>query len=252
MKLFTTNNTKTMKGEKQGYKTYILHLSPSNRSGYNVCPSASAGCIAGCLNTAGHGGMFRKGETTNTVQEARIRKTKMFFENRANFMTQIVREIENAIKYCSTRGLTPVFRLNGTSDIRWETVGIDATIVRGRTETIYAADNIMDAFSTVQFYDYTKLSNRRDLPANYHLTFSRSETNDDILPFVTHNIAVVFNTKRNGDLPTEYLGRKVIDGDKSDLRFLDESNSIVGLRAKGRALKDDSGFVVTVETPTEE
>jgi hypothetical protein len=217
-----------MKGEKQGYKTYILHLSPSTRSGYNVCPSASAGCIAACLNTAGHGGMFRKGETTNTVQEARIRRTKMFFEDRDTFMSQIVREIENAIKYCGKRNLTPVFRLNGTSDIRWENYGI------------------IDKFPNVTFYDYTKLSNRRDLPSNYHLTFSRSETNDDILPSVTHNIAVVFNTKRNGDLPTEYIGRKVIDGDKSDLRFLDEPNVIVGLRAKGRALKDDSGFVVAV------
>lgn len=246
MKLLTVNNTKTMKGEKQGYKTYILHLSPSNRSGYNVCPSASVGCIAACLNTAGHGGMFRKGETTNGVQEARIRKTKMFFEDRTTFMSDLVREIENAIKYCAKHKLTPVFRLNGTSDIRWETVGVNTSVVRGKKMTAYLARNLMEAFPDIRYYDYTKLSNRRDIPANYHLTFSRSETNDDILPSVTHNIAVVFNTKRNGDLPTEYIGRKVIDGDKSDLRFLDADNVIVGLRAKGRALKDDSGFVVAV------
>ena len=39
------------------------------------------------------------------------------------------------------------------------------------------------------------------------------------------------------------MGRKVIDGDKHDLRFLDEKNVIVGLIAKGEAKKDISGFV---------
>lgn len=224
MKLLTTNNTKTMKGEAQGYKTYILHLSPSTRSGYNVCPSASAGCIAACLNTAGHGGMFKKGETTNVVQEARIRKTKMFFEDRDTFMADLAREIENAVKYCAKRGLTPVFRLNGTSDIRWENYGI------------------IEKFPDITFYDYTALSNRKNIPSNYHLTFSKKESNDDAVTemlLTDINIAVVFKT-----LPETYLGRMVIRGDDSDLRFLDPKGVIVGLTAKGRAKKDTSGFVV--------
>ena len=37
---------------------------------------------------------------------------------------------------------------------------------------------------------------------------------------------------------------KVIDGDEHDMRFLDEPNVVVGLKAKGKAKKDSSGFVI--------
>ncbi len=235
MTLLTTGNTKTMKGERKGYKTYILHLAPSTLSGYNTCPMASKGCAAACLNTAGRGGMFRKGETTNNIQKARIRKTVQFFEDRDTFMSQLVKEVTNAIKYCNKHNLIPVFRLNGTSDIRWENIPVGGFA------------NIMEMFPSVQFYDYTKLSNRRNIPANYHLTFSRSEENADILPNIAHNIAVVFTTKKGNDFPAEYLGRPVVDGDDTDLRFLDGVNVIVGLRAKGKAKAGThDGFVVEV------
>jgi len=111
--------------------------------------------------------------------------------------------------------------------------------------------NIMEAFSTVQFYDYTKHRNRRDLPSNYHLTFSRSEANNDAaLEWLAAggNVAVVFDTKKGQALPETWNGYRVIDGDLTDLRFLDDKNVVVGLRAKGPARKDTSGFVVHTAT----
>ena len=224
-----------MKGEKKGYLSFVLHLAPSDLSGYNTCPMASAGCRAACLNTAGRGGLFKVGTFTNTIQEARIRKTKLFFEDRPTFMAMLVKDITAAIKMASKRNLIPVIRLNGTSDIRWEIV------------TVNGFDNIMAMFPAITFYDYTKISNRRNLPTNYSLTFSRSETNDAVLPTIMQNIAVVFGVKKGKELPTMYLGRPVIDGDDTDLRFLDPKGVIVGLRGKGKARTGEfDGFVVTV------
>jgi len=230
MKLLSTGNPKLMKGEKQGYLSFVLHLAPSDLSGYNTCPMASAGCRAACLNTAGRGGIFKKGESTNVIQKARIAKTRMFFEDRETFMLQLVREVKAAIRQAEKKNMIPCFRLNGTSDIRWETVSIGGH------------KNIMEMFPQVQFYDYTKLTNRRNLPANYHLTFSRSESNEAALSTVEQNIAVVFNT-----LPGVYLGRPVISGDDTDLRFLDPVGVVVGLKAKGKARKDTSGFTVLTQ-----
>lgn len=233
MKLLSTGNPKLMKGEKKGYLSFVLHLAPSDLSGYNTCPMASAGCRAACLNTAGRGGLFKKGETTNTIQTARIRKTRMFFENRAEFISQLVADIRLGIRQAEKLGMIPAFRLNGTSDIPWENVPVnDAT-------------NIMSLFPNVQFYDYTKRENRRNLPTNYHLTLSRSETNEVacFTPSQPYNVAVVFNSKV---LPTEYKGRPVVNGDDTDLRFLDPVGVVVGLTAKGKAKKDPSGFTVPV------
>lgn len=240
-KLLTAANAKIVKGVAFGFRTFGLHLAPWNLSGFQVCASASAGCISGCLNKAGHGGMFKKGETTNTVQEARKRKTAWFFNERDAFMARLVREVQNGIKYAAKRGSVPVFRLNLTSDIRWETVPVTVNGVE--------YPNIMTAFATVQFYDYTKHRNRRDVPTNYHLTFSRSESNDEAaIEWLQNggNVAVVFSTKKGKPLPDTWNGYRVIDGDETDLRFLDDKNVVVGLRAKGPARKDTSGFVVQV------
>ena len=120
MNLLSVGNPKVLKGLKQGYNTYILHLAPATLSGHNTCPKATAGCISACLNTAGRGGMFKKGENTNTIQKARIRKTQLFFSNRSVFMELLVKDIELGIKQSIKKGLIPVFRLNGTSDIAFE------------------------------------------------------------------------------------------------------------------------------------
>lgn len=229
--LLTTSNPKALKGEKEGFMTFLLHLAPFTLSGFNTCPGASAGCAAGCLNTAGRGGMFKAGETTNAIQKARIRKTQYFFNNRDAFMNDLVEDIRKAIGYARKMGKVPVFRLNATSDIRWETVPVAGEA------------NIMRLFRNVTFYDYTALSNRRNLPDNYSLTFSRKENNEaKVLEWLAAggNASVVFRDA----LPETWNGFRVVDGDVTDLRFLDPTNVVVGLKAKGKAKRDTSGFVV--------
>ena len=229
MTLLTTGNPKIAKGTVLGYLTNILHLAPYKLSGRNVCPMATAGCAAACLNTAGRGGIIKRGETTNQIQIARLARTDFFFNDREAFMGKLVKEITNAIKLAEKHELTPVFRLNGTSDIRWETVAVGGF------------RNVMEMFPNVQFYDYTKIANRRDIPSNYHLTFSLAESNmADAMTALGFgmNVAVVFRT-----VPDTFLGVSVIDGDATDLRFLDKRGVVVGLKAKGKAKKDTSGFV---------
>ena len=235
MKLLSTGNPKVLKGMKQGYNTYILHLSPANVSGYETCAKRTAGCTAACLNTAGRSGMFKKGESTNVIQEARKRKTRMFFENREQFMQLLAQDIQKAIRQSEKLGLIPVFRLNGTSDLAWEKYEVKD------------GKNIFQLFPEVQFYDYTKILGRKTSHiANYHLTFSAADGNDaDVLKAIASgmNVATVFGLKKTEPMPETYNGRTVFNGDESDLRFLDPKGVVVGLYAKGRAKKDTSGFV---------
>lgn len=239
MKLLSTGNPKILKGLKQGFNTYILHLAPANLSGYETCPKRTAGCTAACLNTAGRGGMFKKGETTNVIQQARIRKTKMFFENRVQFMVDLVKDIELAIKQSAKKDLTPVFRLNGTSDLAWEKYEVVRNGVTFK--------NIFAAFSEVTFYDYTKIPGRKvNGIANYSLTFSEADGNAlETLNAIRAgmNVATVFGIKKNSPMPKMWNGLPVFNGDDSDLRFLDPKGVVVGLYAKGKAKKDTSGFV---------
>lgn len=230
-KLLSTANPKTQKGAKLGYLTFILHLAPADLSGKEVCPKRTAGCTIACLNTAGRGGMFKRGETTNAIQKARIRKTHYFFTDRQAFLADLVSDILRAVRIAKKQNLTPVFRLNGTSDLSWEKYEIADT-----------GKNIFQLFPRLQFYDYTKVLGRKvaDLP-NYDLTFSAADGNDaDVVKAVNAgmNVAVVFD-----QVPATYMGKEVIDADDTDLRFLDPRGVICGLKAKGRAKKDTSGFV---------
>ena len=219
-------DAKTVKGEKFGWLTAILYLAPAREAGRgNVCINASVGCLASCLFTSGNAGMFK------SVNEARIRKTQLFFDNKEEFMRLLREDIRKFIAYAEKQGKRACVRLNGTSDIAWERVGI------------------MSEFPDTPFYDYTKSSIRASqfargvVPSNYHLTFSRSESNEAQTLDVLRNggnVAVVFAK----GLPQTWQGFEVIDGDLSDLRFLDKRNVIVGLKAKGKARKDTSGFVV--------
>jgi hypothetical protein len=239
MKLLSTGNPKVLKGMSQGYNTYILHLAPANLSGYETCAKRTLGCTEACLNLAGRGGMFKRGENTNVIQQARIRKTKMFFENRVEFMATLVKDIELAIKQSKKMELVPVFRLNGTSDLAWEKYEVV------RNGQLFR--NIFTAFPEVQFYDYTKILGRKIKEySNYQLTFSAADGNDsDVLKALNEglNVAVVFGIKKTLPMPVDYLSRPVFNGDESDLRFLDPKGVIVGLYAKGKAKKDTTGFV---------
>ena len=166
--------------------------------------------------------MFKAGETTNKVQKARIRRTKYFFENRAAFLQDLKDDIQRGIKQAARAGLTPVFRLNGTSDLSWEKY------------------DIIQEFPDIQFYDYTKVLGRKVAQlANYHLTFSRSEDNDaDCLEAQRQgmNVATVYDRIPEG----------VFSAENDDLRFLDPKVGVIGLTAKGPAKKDYSGFVIRI------
>jgi hypothetical protein len=232
-------NPKLKKGRARGYASAVLHLAPASLSGYNVCPSATQGCAAACLNTAGHGGIIRRGQTTNEVQLARIARTALFFRDRFTFNALLVQSIETHLRRARRKGLTPVVRLNGTSDLPWERLRLND----GRT--------VLETFPDVQFYDYTKVTKRAianargEHPANYALTFSRAESNGadvDAVMAAGGNVAVVFS----GHAPDIYNGRRVVNGDNDDLRFLDPRGVVVGLKAKGRGKRDTSGFVVQV------
>jgi hypothetical protein len=184
-KLLSTANPKIQKGTKLGYLSFILHLAPADVSGYNTCPKATKGCKAACLNTAGRGGMFKRGETTNTIQKARIRKARYFFEQRQDFMLDLYTDIKKAIKFAERKGLTPVFRLNGTSDLSWEKYDMLPGL------------NVFECFPDVQFYDYTKVPKRKvEGIDNYHLTFSQADGNGKDADWAISknmNVTVVFD-----------------------------------------------------------
>jgi hypothetical protein len=226
MKLLTVENAKTVKGESLGYLTGILYLAPANESGVmNTCQFATEGCKAACLYTAGRAAMFPM------IGIARVRKTVWLHNDRVGFLEQLRADIRALIRSAARQHLTPAVRVNGTSDLPW------------------LALLLSTEFPTVQFYDYTKLPRPwLRARANYHITFSLSESNlPDAIQALQNglNVAVVFNTPKSKPLPDTWNGFNVIDGDAHDLRFLDAHRLglVVGLHAKGRAKKDVSGFV---------
>jgi hypothetical protein len=226
-------NAKTIKGQQYGYMTGVLYLAPFDLSGYQVCPMADiAKCHEGCLNSAGRGAF-------GNVQQARLRKTKLFFDDRPAFFAELIPSIRSLIRKASAANLIPLCRLNGTSDIKWENIDF-------MYEGVWY-QNIFEMFPDLQFYDYTKIPNRSTHAPNYDLTFSYSGV-PAFQPYVRkaidegYRIAVVF--RRRDDIPTEFLGTTCVDGDDSDLRHEDPHGVVVALYAKGKAKRDTSGFVV--------
>ena len=228
--LSVDSNPKVMKGNKiqNKYWSVIMHLAPSDLADgkRTVCPYAKiAKCEEPCLNTAGRGGVFP------SIQQARIRKTLLFLNEYETFMQYLIEDINKFIRACAKKDKKPAVRLNGTSDIQWE-------------QQRYKGKTVLEMFPQVQFYDYTKIPTRKiEGISNYHLTWSYSEANEKyskLFDKVPNNKAVVF---RNF-LPSMFRDVKVIDGDLHDMRFLDEPNVVVGLKAKGKAKKDYSGFVI--------
>ena len=223
-------DAKTVKGQKFGYYTGIQYLSPSDECGViNTCPNASKGCRQSCLYTAGRANVFKK------INHARVNRTLLFANNKDEYFKTLIGDITKLVKKAKKNNFSACVRLNGTSDISWESEKFNDK-------------NIFEIFPDVQFYDYTKSARRMldfvagKLNKNYYLTFSRSENNDKQVLDVLRagmNVAVVFDK-----LPQSYLGYKVIDADESDLRFNDVKNVVCGLKAKGKARKDISGFVV--------
>jgi hypothetical protein len=224
------SNYKTKKSLKKGwYEGAILYLAPEKQGGLgNVCPFASTGCKTACLFTAGRGAM-------SNVRAGRQRKTELWFKDKPLFFNTLALELK-ALELKALKNDRQAFvRLNGTSDIDFSKF------------KVYGGLNVFEAFPNIQFYDYTKdldkaLNNRQ---ANYHLTFSRSETNQPKVLIALRskiNVAIVFKTKA---LPKTWLGFEVLDGDSTDLRFEEGyQGKIIGLVAKGKAKRDLTGFVV--------
>ena len=214
-KLLSANgDAKTKKGLKKGWTTHIMYLSPftANSKGINICPHATEGCAVACLNEAGRGGF------TSSVKKGRRNKTEFFLQNRVAFLEKIYKELTKISEQYA--GENVAIRLNGTSDIRWEKFKVRDN------------KNIMELFPNLQFYDYTKnyLRFETELPKNYSLVFSRSETNHQkAIELLKRgfNVACVFDVP-----PTEFEGFEVVDGDETDLRHLDTQGVIVGLKYK--------------------
>lgn len=229
-RMLTTANHKTSKGESLGYLTGILYLSPSDESGLmNTCGSETIECKMACLGK--HAGR----NVMPANYKSRLWKTQMLFENRALFLDCLRWDIGKISRRAKQLGLKPAIRINGSSDLPW--------IVK----------TLAPEFPEVRFYDYTKhpRPELRTLP-NYSITFSYSGRNLAEAMRASHhgaNVAVVFDTKKGEPLPLEWNGIRVTDGDKHDLRFLDETGVVIGLRAKGRAQKQKSCFIVETAKP---
>jgi hypothetical protein len=222
-------STKVIKGNKLGFKTAILYLAPHKMSGQNICANAAlAKCFEACLKSAGRGAM-------KSVEMSRLRKTLFFLQYRSEALAMIKREVAVFEKRAAKQGYVLLVRLNGTSDIRWENYGV------------------IQAYPAVQFYDYTKLSNRKNVPANYDLTFSYSGVPEfqkqvALATAAGMRMAVVFRNRGMVDRMladgAAFHGMPVVDGDDTDIRHIDPMGSAVALYAKGAAKHDYSGFVV--------
>ena len=223
-------NAKLSKGNGPTFAPYILHLAPAKSSGHNTCPFASKECISLCLNTAGRANIFP------TILEARKRKTRELFSDRNNFLVRLKHEIQLAIRRERKKGRIAVFRLNGTSDLDFM--------------------EIVSAFPDTQFYDYTKNVQVYHrfllglLPGNYYLTFSFDGHNAEMCKSFlrrggTVAVGFAWPIGKKYTMPSKWERFSTIDGDVSDLRFLDKPGKVVALKAKGRARKNSRNpFVV--------
>lgn len=251
-------NAKTVKGQKVGWMTAVLYLAPYKASGFNVCPMAEqAGCHAGCLNTAGRGGISKGSKRfktpagmlpDNLIQRARIARTRLYVDDRHEFMRRLYQEIRAFLRKAERAGMQPAIRLNGTSDLQWEKIPFPVSDNKRGIHMVYTS--VMAAFPQVQFYDYTKIYKRfeREQPSNYHLSLSYSLASRKYAAACTRihetldaNLIVVV---RSQDVKAFHVELGGIDGDENDLRFLDPPGSMVYLKAKGLARKDYSGFVI--------
>jgi hypothetical protein len=225
MKLLSVeSDAKTSKGTALGYLTGILYLAPATEADgiHNLCPMASEECRTACLYSAGMAAVFA------SIKRARVAKTLQFLNEPEAFKAALVADIQKLIRTAKKRGLKPAVRINGTSDLP------------------KLALELVAQFPEVQFYDYTKIPQPwKRAAANYHVTFSHSGENlADCLEALQHgiNVAVVFA----GALPETWNGYRVVNGDESDLRFLDAQGVIVGLKTKGEAKAMTAGGFIQI------
>jgi hypothetical protein len=231
MKKLLSNGSSNAKTKKNDRPTKILYMKPTKVEGKEMCPFATTGCRAACLNTAGRGAF-------TSVQDARYNRTLMYVREKKKFLEQIAKEVNGSAKFYARKGEEFAVRLNGTSD-------------QPLVESLIKQEGL---HKNIVLYDYTKnpkKAGERYMPSGhrYVVTMSYSgENEEDCVDALKRgaNSAVVFSTKKDNVLPDTWNGFKVVDGDVRDDLMLDVSGVVLGLRAKGKAKKDTSGFVVQV------
>jgi len=228
------SSAKMLHSQEESHQyTYIVYLAPAKQSGYQVCSHATKECKMGCLATSGHAGIdISSGKLV--IQNCRIKKTRLLFEQQDFFMAWMIAEIKRAMRKAEKDNFFFSVRLNGTSDIDWANIR-------------YQGLNIFEIFPETQFYDYTKNANKFiGKPNNYHLTLSYTGRNWEQCKAMLqqgHNVAIVFNVKNESDLPDTFNGYKVINGDLTDYRIDDAKGIIVGLKWKRIADKEAEKYV---------
>ena len=227
-------SAKMVKNQKVGHYTYSLNLSPASTSGYNVCPNSCPECRMGCLATSGRA-KVEIHANHSIIKNARIKKTVQLHEEQQFFMEWLIADLKKWQSKAQRDGFFFSARLNTISDVNWQDIKINNL-------------NIFEWFPGVQFYDYTKsLVKFKNKPSNYHLTYSYTGMNFDKcteLLNTGNNVAMVFNVKKPEDLPLMYKGFKVVNGDETDYRPLDEQGVIIGLKWKRIANKAVEAFVL--------
>lgn len=248
--ILTGSSAKIDKSTKYGHLTGVVYMIPSDLSGLfdgkgkrvNLCAGASAGCIAACLVTSGRAGMCKSVDPVtllpqNTIIAARQRRTEMWVNDRDRFVNLLLADVDRLIKRAEREGLRAALRINGTSDLPW-----------WRVEALASRLGDLVAAGKLVTYDYTKCPAYFNKCPDWHdLTLSRSERNADKISEALakgHRVAVVFEK----DLPDTWEGYPVVDGDAHDLCFLHPGSVVLGLKAKGRAKKDQTGFTVRNHT----
>jgi len=235
--IFSVDSAKAIKAQDYGYLNAIHYMAP-HRSGLlkgTLCSHASDSCIRLCLGKySGQAAMVADLENgVNSVRVSRTLKAQLFMSNPTGYLREVYKAIRRLIHKARKMLLTPVIRLNGSTDIPWERIKLQD----GRT--------IFAHFPLVQFVDYTKNPSRlgHGIP-NYHLTLSYSGANWPACAkalFDGHNVAMIFGAA----LPDRMQGFRVINGDIHDLRHLDPRGVIVGLTPKGlKAKRTDTPFIV--------
>lgn len=214
-----SKTVKHKKSKKYGELTYSLYLAPAKSSGYEVCPGRTKECTTLCLNESGMNTMIQNGKG-DVINRSRITKTQLFFEDREFFMRWLIFEIQAGITKASKMGFAYSVRLNNTSDI-------------SPLEFHLNGKNILEIFPDVQFYEYTKVEDRIELMKtykNYDVTFSYNGYNLSAcqrMLLEKIRVAVVFKV-----VPEEFMGYKVIDGDRYDMRYRDTEPTIIGIKYK--------------------